>query len=94
MSLVASIGGNEKAEAVLIALIGLAAALGYSVVAEGVETPEQLAFLRRYGCDTLQGYYFSKPLPASQFEEWLRDRSSNAVSSMQRDLTRSWTTAR
>ena len=43
-----------------------------SVVAEGVETPEQLAFLRERGCDSYQGYLFSRPVPAEQFSRLLQ----------------------
>jgi EAL domain-containing protein (putative c-di-GMP-specific phosphodiesterase class I) len=46
------------------------------VVAEGVETAEQLLFLRESGCHTLQGYLISKPLPVDQLEEWLAKRDS------------------
>nr|HBY1222034.1 EAL domain-containing protein [Klebsiella aerogenes] len=43
--------------------VRIANALGITVVAEGVETQQQLALLRRAGCDRLQGYYFSQPMP-------------------------------
>ncbi|HEX5363492.1 MAG TPA: EAL domain-containing protein [Gallionella sp.] len=54
------------------AIIGLAHRMKLRVVAEGVETPEQLAFLRSNHCDELQGYYFSKPLPADDFAALVR----------------------
>lgn len=49
---------------IALAIIGMAHALKMSVIAEGVETEAQLAFLRAHGCDVMQGYYFSRPLPA------------------------------
>ena len=52
------------------AMIALAHRLGLQVTAEGVETPEQLAFLRRQGCDLLQGYLFSPPVSPERFEEF------------------------
>jgi EAL domain-containing protein (putative c-di-GMP-specific phosphodiesterase class I) len=47
-----------------------------SVIAEGVETAEQLDYLRSQGCNEMQGYYFSRPLPAADFEQLLRQRRS------------------
>ena len=48
-------------------IIGLAHWLDLSVVAEGVETKEQLELLKAYGCTTIQGYYYSKPVEVEQF---------------------------
>ena len=59
--------------AIAQAVIRLGQILGLAVTAEGVETDEQLDFLRRHGCDEAQGYYFSPPLPPDAFAElWRR----------------------
>jgi EAL domain-containing protein (putative c-di-GMP-specific phosphodiesterase class I) len=57
---------------VVSGIIGLAKGFGLKVVAEGVETQEQLDILRREGCDQAQGYLFSRPLPAPEFEAHYR----------------------
>ena len=54
------------------AAIGLARELDIDVVAEGVETDQQLALIESWGCHTVQGYYFSKPLPAEETTAILR----------------------
>lgn len=53
---------------------GTARTLGYEVVAEGVETARQRQFLEAYGCDEIQGYLLSRPLPAAEFARWIADR--------------------
>lgn len=59
-------------EAIITAITNLAHDLGMCVVAEGVETEQQLEFLHRVGCDEMQGFLFSRPLPPPQVEELLR----------------------
>ncbi|WP_162224953.1 EAL domain-containing protein [Neptunomonas antarctica] len=54
--------------AITASILDVAKHLGLETIAEGVETQEQLDFLEAYGCDNVQGYYFSKPIPASEFE--------------------------
>jgi len=48
------------------------------VIAEGVETSEQVNFLRDHQCDEMQGYYFSKPIPENEFADLLREHKSLA----------------
>lgn len=65
--------------AIAQAIIGLAHSLGVRVVAEGVETDAQLGFLRARGCDMMQGYLFSKPLPAADLAQLLRENRRLAL---------------
>jgi EAL domain-containing protein (putative c-di-GMP-specific phosphodiesterase class I) len=53
-------------------VIGMARGLKLRVIAEGVETLEELAFLRAYRCEEAQGYYYSRPVPAEEFARLLR----------------------
>ncbi|HUP66110.1 MAG TPA: EAL domain-containing protein [Thermoanaerobaculia bacterium] len=65
--------------AIATAVISLARTLNLEMVAEGVETREQLNFFRDLGCHRLQGYLFSEPLPASKFEQFVREQASLPV---------------
>ncbi|WP_417308709.1 putative bifunctional diguanylate cyclase/phosphodiesterase [Devosia sp.] len=95
ISLIAQIGQSEKSEAVVTALIGIAVALGHTTVAEGIETLEQYEFLLRHGCNTIQGYYFARPMAADAFEQWVEARAANTVIEAQRgDLLRSFAAQR
>ncbi len=67
-SFIASLGGTRDGEAIVRAIVTLAHNLELKVVAEGVETEGQLAFLRALGCDYAQGYRFSRPLPTARAE--------------------------
>lgn len=58
--------------AIVDAIIHMAHSLGLQTIAEGVETVEQLDYLRNQGCDEIQGYYYSRPLPSEQFESLCR----------------------
>ena len=62
---------DENDAAIVHATIELAHNLGLKVVAEGVENREAMQNLQQQGCDTLQGYFFSKPLPDAEFRQWL-----------------------
>jgi EAL domain-containing protein (putative c-di-GMP-specific phosphodiesterase class I) len=75
-SFVAGLPGNEQAAAIARTLVLLGKSLRMSIVAEGVETETQLDFLRASGCDEVQGYLFSKPLPYEEVSAWIRARDS------------------
>jgi diguanylate cyclase (GGDEF)-like protein/PAS domain S-box-containing protein len=68
---------NADDAAIATAIINMAHCLRLKVVAEGVETREQLDFLRVYGCDEVQGYFLSKPLPVGELSEKFRQIAAN-----------------
>ncbi|MEJ3659610.1 putative bifunctional diguanylate cyclase/phosphodiesterase [Pseudomonas fragi] len=77
------VGGMESREEnrkLVHAMINLAHNLKLEVVAEGVETPEQLALLRDFGCDQVQGYFISKPLPLAELVDYLTFGAGQQVS--------------
>jgi len=72
-SFIRNITTDSKTEAITIAIIQMAHNLNLKVIAEGVETQEELDFLRQHKCDEIQGYLFSPPLPTSKFEQLLKE---------------------
>jgi diguanylate cyclase (GGDEF)-like protein/PAS domain S-box-containing protein len=78
-SFVQDIGKDPEGRAIIVAIISLAESLGLRTIAEGVETDDQLEFLRDQGCNEVQGYYFSKPLPADEFDAFVRARHASAT---------------
>jgi diguanylate cyclase (GGDEF)-like protein len=69
-SFVSRLGTSREAQAIIAATIALARSLDLDVVAEGVETAEQMRALRSMGCTLQQGYYFTPALPAPEFDVW------------------------
>jgi EAL domain-containing protein (putative c-di-GMP-specific phosphodiesterase class I) len=70
-SFVHRLGTDQQDEAIVRSIVTLASDLGMQVVAEGIETAEQLETLRGLACDYGQGYYFSRPLPSHQAEAFI-----------------------
>jgi EAL domain-containing protein (putative c-di-GMP-specific phosphodiesterase class I) len=70
-SFVRDIDTNKDSAVIVGAIIGLARGLGMTTIAEGVETPGQLAVVRDQGASMVQGYLFSRPIPASQVHDLL-----------------------
>ncbi|MCV6612847.1 MAG: EAL domain-containing protein [Amphritea sp.] len=76
-SFVKGLPQNTEDIALVNAIVSMARSLQMDVVAEGVETAQQLALLADRGCDYMQGFYLSKPLPADQFRNYIRDREQD-----------------
>ncbi len=74
-SFVRDLGQNGGDEALVEAMIHMSRSLRLTIVAEGVETQEQLDCLKARGCNEVQGYFFSRPLPADEFEAWIDART-------------------
>ncbi|MEO5573969.1 MAG: bifunctional diguanylate cyclase/phosphodiesterase, partial [Gammaproteobacteria bacterium] len=76
MAFIRDITTNADDAAITVAIISMAHILKLTVIAEGVESEEQLEFLRRHGCDEFQGYYLSRPLPVVDLEKLHRKTSA------------------
>ncbi|SHG23161.1 sensor domain-containing protein [Bradyrhizobium erythrophlei] len=76
---VINLGHNPQSAAIIRAVIGLGHGLGMSIVAEGVETQEQLGFLADEGCDSVQGYFIGKPAPIGQHTALVGRAVGNAM---------------
>ena len=73
-SFISEMLGNTDDMEIIRAIIAMAHRLRLKVVAEGVETAEQVEFLRQEGCEEVQGYYFARPMPAEEFRHWFQAR--------------------
>ncbi|MFA9215873.1 MAG: EAL domain-containing protein [Sphingomonadaceae bacterium] len=73
IAFVREVTSNPDDAAIVLAIINMAHSMKLAVIAEGVEKDAQLAYLRRHGCDEMQGYYFSRPVPEDEFAQMLHD---------------------
>lgn len=78
VSFIRNITANEHDATIVLGIIEMAHKLGLKVVAEGVETEAQLAYLHSHGCDIMQGYHLSRPMAANDFEALLVNRVDTA----------------
>ena len=84
-AMLASTEARGEGAIILESIISLGHALGLTVTAEGVEQQDQVEFLQRLGCDELQGFYFSEPLPADEIDSmisldtWRREEPLPAI---------------
>jgi EAL domain-containing protein (putative c-di-GMP-specific phosphodiesterase class I) len=82
-SFINELSTSQSDRAVASAMIALGQKLNLRVIAEGVETDDQVSFLRENNCDEMQGYHFSKPVQASEIEELLK-RPAQELATMER----------
>lgn len=70
---------NEKQQKVIRSLFNMASELQLEMVIEGIETQDQIDFLKKEKCDVIQGYYYSKPLPEDEFNEWIEIQNNKKI---------------
>jgi EAL domain-containing protein (putative c-di-GMP-specific phosphodiesterase class I) len=73
-SFVRDIPNNDDAVAIVSAIVAMARSLKLELVAEGVETREQLDYLKQLQCNRMQGFLFSRPIPAKEFESLVKNQ--------------------
>ena len=78
-SFVHDIGTNRDDKEIVVSIIMLGHSMNLNVIAEGVETKEQLDYLREHHCDEIQGYYYSRPVPADEFETFFTKQFESPV---------------
>ncbi|MCK7475333.1 MAG: EAL domain-containing protein [Rhodopseudomonas palustris] len=79
-SLIEGIGCSPKGEVLVKTIVSMAEGLGYTIVAEGVETADQRAWLRvPLGCYVHQGFLFAQPMPADQIDQWSQHHSLDGM---------------
>jgi EAL domain-containing protein (putative c-di-GMP-specific phosphodiesterase class I) len=76
---------DEKSKEIVSTIILMGKSLGLKLIAEGVETEEQYNFLKTLGCDQIQGYFFSKPLPPNDFADLLL-KEKDAISRLEQGV--------
>ena len=85
MAFIRGVTANADDAAIVLAIIRMAHTLKLEVIAEGVETPAQLEYLRSHRCDQIQGYYFSRPLPVPELEKMLLETDLRSSSDSEPD---------
>ena len=66
---------NERSRKIIKSIVVMAKTLGVHTLAEGAETEEQVDFLKNMGCEKIQGYFYSRPLPWADIERWMKERN-------------------
>ncbi|MES0327589.1 MAG: EAL domain-containing protein, partial [Gammaproteobacteria bacterium] len=75
-SFVSDIAIEKNGDDMINSIIALGHCMGFQVLAEGVETEDQLNYLKEHGCDEVQGYFYSRPIPADELEKLCKNRDS------------------